>query len=812
MARDARRATRHRSRRRPTRVTTIAATAAVALLAGVVPALSRATRADAAAPPVQVVAVGSPTSEQPADTILADAISSHNAASGASDAAWNLYAPTRAGLPVRTSVVPADANCSPVHTYTTSTTPPAGSSTTPDGSAAGVAALVAAEGGNWPVAGAGSGCVALARSDVGPRGTAIDGSASLVFDAYALDAVSWATASVDAPATLSQAQIQGIYNCTITDWGQVGGLAGHPIVRYLPRSGTDLRALFVAQVLGGSDPSSISSSTPPPGSTFPCPPVVSTQLDHGGAPLDPDDGAELDNAGYQSAILPYDTSAWIYQANNRINPSIDVRNGVKLGAATPTGVATAASYLRWNTSGVWELNYQNAANPNAPVTELQAPEYVAANGAPASSFAGVHYDWFVGDTVNPDFALTQALVGFTNIGGGARSPLCSGSERGALVTQGFGPLPTTSGGEANLAGATCRLFGEPGSLWGWGYDLYSHLGDGGTTTKLVPERVDPGRSWATVSSGYYEAAAITTDGHLFTWGNNVYGQLGDGTTTNRSTPTPIASQAVWSKVSIDYRNGAAITPDGRLYTWGDNTSGQLGDGTTTPELSPERIGADHTWAEVSVGQQIMAAVTTDGQLYTWGNNADGELGDGTMTDQHLPERIGTDQTWMTASAGNYGMAAITSAGQLFTWGYNGFGELGDGTTTDHTSPEQVGLGLTWASASVADLDMAAITTDGQLYAWGYNGHGCLGDGTTTERHSPVRIDPGHTWASVSAGDLDTAAITTDGHLFVWGYNAFGTLGDGTTADHLTPEQLGTQSDWKAVAVWNFATLGVRTGN
>ena len=797
------------------RLASTAGGAVVALLlaAGVLPGGAGGRSAEAATPAIQVVAVGSSSTQKVADAVLSDATSSYNSVNGTTDASWNLDAPVPAGAPATSYPVPADPNCATSHTYTTAPVPPAGTATTPDGSGAGVAALVAAESGSWPSAGSGAGCVALARSVFGPRGAGTDGSATLVFDAFALDAATWASASIYAPPTLTPTQLQGIYNCTFTDWGQVGGIGGHAIQRYLPRAGSDLRTLFITQQLGGADPTTVSSASPPPGSTFACPAVISTQLDRGGAALQDDNGAQLDLAGYQLAILPYDTSAWILQANNHLNPSIDVRNGVKLGGISPTGSpASAASFLRWNPSGLWEPNYLNAANPTAPIADAQTPDYSAVYGAPSVVYPGVHYEWFVGDGANPDYTLGQALVGFTNASGGDRSPMCHGAEVGNLLSQGFTPLPAGSGGTANQASATCRQYREASSLWAWGYNLYGHLGDGTSTNRSTPERIDPTRTWASVSTGYYESAAITSDGQLFSWGANGSGQLGDGTTVNHAAPERIDASHDWATVSVHYLNAAAITADGQLYTWGDNSYGQLGDGTTVDESAPVLIDPSLTWRSVSVGEAAVTAITTDGQLYAWGYNGDGSLGDGTTTDQHTPERIDPTHTWASVSAGDLQTAAITTDGQLYTWGSNMFGQLGDGTVTDQHSPERIVPGLNWASVSAGSYDTAAITTDGQLWAWGYNSHGSLGDGTTSTRTTPVRVDPTHTWASVSAGDLDTAAITTDGRLYAWGYNGFGQLGDGTTTDQLSPERVGVQDDWRSVAVWNFAAFGIRSGS
>src|SRR5262252_2239581 len=112
--------------------------------------------------------------------------------------------------------VPADSHCA-AKTYHT----PAGAGETlaPDGSGAGRDALKAS-------VQAGDGCIDIARSSGAPRpsgGGAGQDLATFNYYAYALDAVGWSSASASAPSNLSLSQLQGIYNCTFTNWNQVGG-------------------------------------------------------------------------------------------------------------------------------------------------------------------------------------------------------------------------------------------------------------------------------------------------------------------------------------------------------------------------------------------------------------------------------------------------------------------------------------------------------------------------------------------------------------------------------------------------------------
>jgi ABC-type phosphate transport system substrate-binding protein len=62
------------------------------------------------------------------------------------------------------------------------------------------------------------------------------------------DAVTYATqATTNAPGNLTTAQLAAIYNCTDTNWSQVGG-ANAPIHAFIPQSGSGTRAFFLSAI------------------------------------------------------------------------------------------------------------------------------------------------------------------------------------------------------------------------------------------------------------------------------------------------------------------------------------------------------------------------------------------------------------------------------------------------------------------------------------------------------------------------------------------------------------------------------------
>lgn len=109
----------------------------------------------------------------------------------------------------------------------------------PSGSSAGISALVA-DGSTPP-------CIDYARSS---RAKKTDGSEDgLAFFALGRDGVTWVKqAASNAPASLTKAQLAGIYNCQLTTWNQVGGTSTNVIKPYLPPSGSGTRSFWLSSI------------------------------------------------------------------------------------------------------------------------------------------------------------------------------------------------------------------------------------------------------------------------------------------------------------------------------------------------------------------------------------------------------------------------------------------------------------------------------------------------------------------------------------------------------------------------------------
>jgi ABC-type phosphate transport system substrate-binding protein len=167
-------------------------------------------------------------------------------------------------------------------------------------------------------------CIDFVRSSRAKGSAAAE--ANLTFYAQSRDAVSYAViGNAYAPTTpLTTAQLKDIFECTVTDWSEVGGQAGDIHVYLPPASAATLT--FFLQAIGTN--------------------LNNVQAGCSGLPTvfngQQNDGESL--GGDPQGILPYAVTKWAAQVNQP--PGIqDLRGGVHVGSVnTPTPPVTATTF------------------------------------------------------------------------------------------------------------------------------------------------------------------------------------------------------------------------------------------------------------------------------------------------------------------------------------------------------------------------------------------------------------------------------------------------------------------------------------
>ncbi len=134
-----------------------------------------------------------------------------------------------------------------------------------------------------------------------------------------------------------------------------------------------------------------------------------------------------------------------------------------------------------------------------------------------------------------------------------------------------------------------------GTLWAWGYNDQGQVGDGTSGNfRATPVQIGTGTNWKSVAAGDWHSIGLKTDGTLWSWGYGGNSALGQGNTTTYLVPTQIGTATDWdilasSKGGTNHHH--AVKANGAIYGWGANANYNLGDATTTLRPAPVLISA-----------------------------------------------------------------------------------------------------------------------------------------------------------------------------------------------------------------------------
>jgi len=313
-----------------------------------------------------------------------------------------------------------------------------------------------------------------------------------------------------------------------------------------------------------------------------------------------------------------------------------------------------------------------------------------------------------------------------------------------------------------------------GSLWTWGEARlgWPVLGLDDTnldkTTQL--RRIGHDSDWASIAVGMDDCLALKSDGSIWAWGANYSSQLGDGTKITRPTPVPSVPGHDWKAIAAGQGTSLAIKNDGTLWAWGSSAAGQAGIGgkhNQTMALEATQVGTATNWAKIWAGPIQTVGLQTDGTLWFWGSL----FGDGLATNEYrVPVRISPDTNWVDACFGYFTVLAVKADGTLWTWGNEANWYLGTTNTSSNALPMQIGNDTDWQScASGIGFYQILRKKDGSLWAFDASEHRTI---KPPEKYGPVKLLPLKLPRDIAAytagGDDVGVALTPAGEVWTWG--------------------------------------------
>lgn len=322
---------------------------------------------------------------------------------------------------------------------------------------------------------------------------------------------------------------------------------------------------------------------------------------------------------------------------------------------------------------------------------------------------------------------------------------------------------------------------EDGTVWTWGNNGYGELGDGTQNTiPKNPVQVKGLSDIITIDAGDNFSFAVKKDGTVWAWGRNDYSQLGDGDSSNKNTPEQIEGLSGIVDIACGSSFAIALKNDGTVWIWGLNF-GNLGLGSSSPTVShPVEVNISNV-ISIKTGSHHTLALKSNGELWAWGLNGFGECGDDTTTKIRTPVHIMNGVT--SISTGRNNSYAIKDDGTVWGWGMNTDGQLGIGT---HQKVVSLPVQMTGVSnvkyITGGTYHTMLLKNDGTVWVCGNDMWGELGDNITYNGTDNIKTEfiqlngiSGATY--VSGGNYYTVVSLQDGSVWGCGINSCGQLGE-----------------------------------
>jgi len=204
-----------------------------------------------------------------------------------------------------------------------------------------------------------------------------------------------------------------------------------------------------------------------------------------------------------------------------------------------------------------------------------------------------------------------------------------------------------------IKGQTTFAVMSDGTLYGWGYNGYNQLGDGGTFDERRPSiTLNIPKVKEFVFNGH-TGVALGVDGYVYTWGKNPYGEAGNGTTGRLRYATKLTALGGNIDKIFNGNNAMyAIDDNGIAYGWGANRKLQVSAESSLSICTPTAIADIGSVQTIEKVGDIVFASDSDDVIYAWGDNTYGQVGDNTTVNVGVPFVVTNNEMVTTEGTGN----------------------------------------------------------------------------------------------------------------------------------------------------------------
>jgi len=225
-------------------------------------------------------------------------------------------------------------------------------------------------------------------------------------------------------------------------------------------------------------------------------------------------------------------------------------------------------------------------------------------------------------------------------------------------------VPTQVGSETgwadcSMSSHTSGFIKQNGTLFTTGRGFDGSLANNGDNSVnfSTPVQVGSLTNWKLLCGKHRGFISVKTDGTLWSWGSDEQSVLGNGgSDVNVSSPIQIGSDTDWKEPFSNGETAGCLKTSGDIWGWGRGRGGgwqhntQNSAGATDSSIphvyeNVEGEGGDTDWQgdhriRSCTGGRHNGTVKSGNELYMWGEQSNGELGIGSTTRTHSPVQIG----------------------------------------------------------------------------------------------------------------------------------------------------------------------------